>query len=203
MTTVAVARRSARGWAGGVLRALEFVAYPALAGAAFCLLCLGVVTWLPALAALAESLRRWRSDGDPACFTGVFRAFPRLWRALWRHGLVSTVVYLVLAVNAVFLAGQSSMTAVALLGAQLGIGIALVPYHFALAAVAATAPAATPARWRRDAMLVAFGRPARGLGLLAAAVVAPAVTVVIPLGPLLLGPSLPMLYALTLTKGNR
>jgi len=203
VTSLAVSRRRANGWAGGLLRACEFVAYPALAGAAFCVLCLGVVTWLPALAALAESLRRWRSDGDAACFTGVFAAFPRMWRALWRHALVSTVVYLVLALNAVFLAGQGSIGAVALLGAQVGIGVALVPYHLALAAVAATDHNAGPAGWRRAALLLAFGRPSRGLGLLAVAVLAPVVTVFIPLGPLLLGSSLPVLYALALTKGAR
>jgi uncharacterized membrane protein YesL len=186
-----------------VLRACEFVAYPALAGAAFVVLCLGVVTWLPALAALAESLRRWRSDGETACFVTVFAAFPRMWRTLWRHGVVSTVVCLVLAVNAVFLAGQGSIGAVALLGAQLGIGVALVPYHLALAAVAATNPDAGPADLRRRALLVAFGRPARGLGLLAAALLAPVVTIVIPLGPLLLGSSLPVLYALTQVKEHR
>lgn len=203
VTSLAVSRRRGQGWAAGVLRACEFVAYPALAGAAFVVLCLGVVTWLPALAALAESLRRWRSDGDAACFVGVFAAFPRMWRTLWRHAVVSTVVYLVLAANAVFLAGQGSIGAVALLGAQVGIGVALVPYHLALAAVTATDHDAGPAQARRTALLLAFGRPARGLGLLAAAVLAPVVTVVIPLGPLVLGSSLPVLYALGVVKGAR
>lgn len=203
MTSIAIRGRATRGWAGGVLRTLEFVAYPALAGAAFCLLCLGIVTWLPALAALAESLRRWRADGHSSPFVAVFAAFPQCWRALWRHGLVSTVVILVLVVNTVFLAGQGSLPAIGLLGAQVGIGVALIPYHFALAAVVIAEPDLGPAAWRRGALLLAFGNLRRGLGLLAVAVLAPVITVPIPLGPLLLGASLPMWWALHLQSHQR
>ncbi|MGH8794742.1 MAG: DUF624 domain-containing protein, partial [Stackebrandtia sp.] len=115
-------------WEHGVLRALEYVANPALAGAAFCLLCLGVVTWLPALAAAGRALRRWRADGEQRCFVGVFEAFGDCWRTLWRHGLVSTAAFAILAANVVFLAAQPSPAAFALLAVQVGIAAALVPY---------------------------------------------------------------------------
>lgn len=182
----------------GILRALEFVAYPALAGAAFCVLSLGVVTWLPALAATAAALRQWRADHDSRCFTGVFAAFPRYWRGLWRHGLVSTVVITVLVANVVFLAGEPAPAAFAMLAAQVGIGLALVPYHLALAATAAVTPEADPATWRRSALALAFGSATHGVGLLAVTAAATLATIPIPLGPLLLGPTLPLLYALHL-----
>jgi uncharacterized membrane protein YesL len=185
-----------RHWGRAVLRTLEFVAYPALAGAAFCLLSLGVVTWLPALAALAAALRRWRVAGESRCFVAVLREFPRCWRALWRHGVVSTVVIGVLVGNVSFLAGEPSLAAFALLAGQVGIGAAMVPYHLSLAAVSARAPDAGAAAWRRDAVLLAFGSPVRGICLLAAAVAAPALTLIVPFGPLLLGPSLAVLAAL-------
>jgi len=49
---------------------LGWLASPALAGAAFCILCLGIVTWLPAPAAVGFALNRWRTDGDTRCSTG-------------------------------------------------------------------------------------------------------------------------------------
>jgi uncharacterized membrane protein YesL len=191
------ASSSGRQWEA-VLRALEFVAYPALAGAAFCVLCLGVVTWLPAMAAMASVLRRWWDDGESRCFTGVFAEFPHYWRRLWRHGLVSTAAIAVLAANAVFLADQPSLPAFALLAVQVGIAVALVPYHLALAASAALTPDGDTAQWRSRALLLAFGSAGRGVGLLGAAVTAPVISLVIPFGPLLLGPSLPVLYAVIL-----
>lgn len=203
MTTAVAARRSTRNWATGVLRALEFVANPALAGAAFCLLCLGVVTWLPALAALGHALHRWRTEDAQDCFTGVLRAFPGYWRQLWRHALLSTAVGAVLVVNTLFLVSEGSAPAVLMLGVQAGIGLAFLPYHLALGAVAGSLPDGDPAGWRRGALHVAFGSPGRGIALLLAAVSAPVVTVFIPLGPLLLGPSLSMLYAIHLAGGRR
>lgn len=182
-----------RGWERPALRGLEFVAYPALAGVAFCLLCAGVVTWLPALAATAYALNRWRVDGEARCFAGVFAAFPRMWRALWRHAVVSTVVLAVLGANLVFLAGRTEPVAFALFAVQMGILAALVPYHISLAAVAAVG-AGTP----RAAALLAFGSPRRGFALLAAAVLVFLLSLPLAIGPLLFGPTLPVLLALHL-----
>ncbi|HYU85366.1 MAG TPA: hypothetical protein VEK80_11235 [Kribbellaceae bacterium] len=189
------------GWEQATLRALEWVANPALAGAAFCLLCLGVVTWLPALAATAHALHRWRSDGEQRCFAGVFDAFGGYWRILWRDGLVSTAVGVVLVVNMVFLFRQSSPIALAFFAVHLGIAAALVPYHLGLATVAARDPAQAVgvAAWRRQALVLAFGGT-RGLALLAAAVAAPLLTLPIAVGPLLFGPTLPLLLALALAE---
>lgn len=203
MTAAVAVRRPARGWAAGALRAMEFVANPALAGAAFCLLCLGVVTWLPALAAVGNALHRWRTEDEQACFVGVLRAFPGYWRALWKHAVVSTVAAAVLVFNVAFLAVEGSGVALLLLFAQVGVGLVVLPYHLALGAVAGSTPDGSPAQWRRAAVLLAFGSVTRGTGLLLAMVAAPVLTVFVPLGPLLLGPSLPMLYALHLTGGRR
>lgn len=186
------------GWDRAALRGLEFVAYPALAGAAFCLLCLGVVSWLPALAAVAHALDRWRVEGETRCFVAVFAAFPRMWRRLWRHAVMSTVAITLLAVNLLFLAGRAEPVAFALLAVQVGILAALVPYHLCLAAVAGSRPD-SPALYR-DAALLAFGVPRRGFTLLAAGVLAPVLTLPLAVGPFLLGPTLPVLLALNLLK---
>jgi len=138
---------AAQGWAGAALRGLEFVAYPALAGAAFCLLALGIVTWLPALAAVAGALQRWRRDGDTRCFTGVLAAFPRYWRALWRHALVATVAPAAMLAAIAFLAGRPEPVAIPLIAVQVGGLAAFAVYHLALAVVAGcdTATPAAPA----------------------------------------------------------
>ncbi|TQM03092.1 DUF624 domain-containing protein [Pseudonocardia kunmingensis] len=188
------------GWEGVVLRCLEFVAYPALAGVAFCLLCLGVVTWLPALAAVAAALQRWRHDGDSRCFTGVFAAFPGCWRALWRHALLSTAVLAALVVAVAFLAGRPEPLAIPLLAVQAGGLAAFAVYHLAVAVVTGAAPEAPARRW---ALVLAFGSRGRGLALLAAVVLSPLVTLPLAVGPLLLGPTLPVLVGLVLLDRAR
>src|SRR5206468_2038249 len=67
------------------------------------------------------------------------------------------------------------------------------------AAVAGADPAA-PATWRPRALVLAFGSPRRGLGLLAAFVLAPVLGLPLVLGPLLFGPSLPVLCGLALLE---
>ncbi|MEU2169531.1 hypothetical protein ACH47V_27075 [Micromonospora chersina] len=184
------------GWEGAVLRLLEFVAYPALAGCALLLLCVGVVTWLPALAASGYALDRWR-DGDHARpFLDTLRSFGGYWRALWRHAVASTVVGALLAGNLVFLAGRSGPPAVVLLALQVGLVLALVPYHLALAVAAGRDPGGDARRWARAALFLAFGSPRRGLALLGAALAVPLLTSPSALGPLLLGPTLPLLLGL-------
>ncbi len=187
----------AHGWAGGALRGLEWVAYPALGGAAFCLLALGVVTWLPALAALAAAMQRWRRDGDTRLVTGVLAAFPGYWRALWRHALVATAAPAAMLVAIVFLAGRPEPLAIPLLAVQVGGLAAFAVYHLALAVVAGHDPA-VPATWRARALVLGFGSPRRGLALLAALVLAPVVGLPLVLGPLLFGPSLPVLCILAM-----
>jgi uncharacterized membrane protein YesL len=187
----------ARGWAGAVLSGLEWVAFPALGGAAFCLLAMGVVTWLAALAALAAALHRWRRDGDTRCFTGVLAAFPGYWRALWRHALVATAAAAAMLVAIVFLAGRPEPLAIPLLAVQVGALAAFAVYHLALAVVAGHDPAA-PQTWRARALVLGFGTPRRGLVLLAALVLAPVLTLPLAVGPLLFGPSVPVLCALAL-----
>ncbi|MFE6892496.1 hypothetical protein [Streptomyces sp. NPDC057694] len=184
------------GTRGRLLRSLDWVAQPAAAGAAFTLLALGVVTWLPALAALAHALQRWRSDGDNRSFTGVFAAFPRYWRALWRQSALGAVAVSVLAANCVFLSGRSTPYAFVLLAAQAGILAVLLVHCTAFAAYAALVPDEAPARWHRRALALAFASPARGTALLGAAVSAAILTLPVPLGPLLFGPSVPVLLAL-------
>lgn len=186
-----------------LLRRLEFVAYPAAAGAAFVVLSLGVVTWLPALAAMAHGLQRWRAEGDSHCFGNTFTSFPRYWRALWRHGLASTVAAAVLSANIVYLLGRSEPWTFVLLAAQVGIVAALVIHHVALAAEAGRAPGGTVRSWTRGALALGFGSAARGTALLGAVVSAVLLSLVVPLGPLLLGPSIPVLLALSFADPRR
>ncbi|MGI5213659.1 hypothetical protein [Plantactinospora sp. CA-290183] len=190
--------RRAGGWEAVALRGLEYVAYPALAGIAFCLLCVGVVTWLPALAAVGNALQRWRVENATRPFVGVLTAFPGYWRALWRHAVVSTAVLAVLTVNGIFLAGQPEPVAIPLLAVQLGILAAFAPYHLALAVVAGRVPDGGLRLWRGAALLLAFGSARRGLTLLAAAVLIPILTLPLALGPFLLGTTLPVLAGLAL-----
>lgn len=185
----------------GVLRALEWVANPALAGLAWCLLCLGVVTWLPALAATAHALHRWRSEGEQRCFTGVFAVFGDYWRVLWRHSVVSTVALSVLIANLVFLAGRTSLIGFVFLALHVGIAAALILYHLSLAAVAGRDPA-HPEQWRQAALVLGFGGW-RGPVLLTATIGAVVLTLPLAVGPLLFGPTLPLLLAMALDRGAR
>jgi uncharacterized membrane protein YesL len=185
----------------GVLRALEWIANPALAGAAFCLLALGVVTWLPALAATAYALRGWREGDDQRCFTATLAAFAGYWRSLWRHALLSTAGAALLVINLAFLAGQPSPLAFALLAAQVGLGAAAVVYHFALAAVAAQhSPGADARGWRRQAAVLGFGSPLRGLALLGTLLAVCVATLPLVAGPLLFGPTVPLILALAFAR---
>ncbi|MFE7616692.1 DUF624 domain-containing protein [Streptomyces sp. NPDC057496] len=186
-----------------LLRRLEFIAYPAAAGAAFTVLALGVVTWLPALAAMGYALQRWRAEGDSRCFVHTFTAFPRYWRALWRHSLVSTVAVFVLIANTVHLLGRSEPWTFVLLAAQVGIAAALAIHHVALAAEAGRSPDGTVRTWSRGALALGFGSPARGTALLGAVISAALLSLVVPLGPLLLGPSIPVLLALSFADPRR
>lgn len=186
-----------------LLRRLEFVAYPAAAGAAFVVLSLGVVTWLPALAAMAHGLQRWRAEGDSHCFANTFASFPRYWRSLWRHGLASTAAAAVLSANIVYLLGRSEPWTFVLLAAQAGIAAALVIHHVALAAEAGRTPGGTLRDWTRGALALGFGSAARGTALLGAVVSAVLLSLVVPLGPLLLGPSIPVLLALSFADPRR
>ncbi|QHY94410.1 hypothetical protein SSPS47_04620 [Streptomyces sp. S4.7] len=184
-----------KGWERGALRAMEFVAQPALAGAAFCLLALGVVTWLPALAAAGSALQDWRGDGGGRPFTATLRAFPRFWRALWKEGLVATAVLAVLTLNCLFLLDTGSTTGLVLLPVQAGLMATVAVYALSLAAVRAVGTDRDP---RRAAAVLAFGSPRRTAALLLVLVLAPLAVLPIPLGPLLLGPTLPLLLALSL-----
>ncbi|MEU2070116.1 DUF624 domain-containing protein [Streptomyces anulatus] len=186
-----------------LLRRLEFVAYPAAAGAAFTLLALGVVTWLPALAAMGGALQRWRVDGDSRLFTNTLAAFGGYWRALWLHGLLSTAVAGVLAANTVSLLGRSEAWTFPLLAAQVGIAAAFVIHHVALAAVAGRDPDGGVRSWSAGALSLGFGSPARGTALLGAVISAVLLSLVVPLGPLLLGPSVPVLLALSFAVPRR
>lgn len=186
------------------LRWLEAVTAPAFAGAACALLVLPVVTWLPALAATARTLHRWRTEGETSCFTGVFADFRRYWRPLLPHSLLGAVAAVLLTVNAVLLTGPlpqaSAPVAFGLLVGQLGLGAVLVLYHLGVAVAAALAPEAGAGDWRRGGLVVAFGSPRRGLALLATVAATPVVTLVLPLGPVLYGVSLPLLVGLGMTK---
>ncbi len=191
-----VAARSPRRWSTGLLRGLEYVAYPATAGAAGTILALGVVTWLPALAATAYGLQSWRRDGTTRIFTEVLRGWRHYRRTLLPHSVLALVAVLVLGTNLYFLAGRSGLAAFALFLGQVGILALIVLYHLALAVCAGRAPDQTVRQWRRWALVLAFARPGRGLGLLATAVAATILTVPVPLGPLLFGASVPLLYGL-------
>ncbi|MET7645507.1 hypothetical protein ABZS83_18060 [Streptomyces sp. NPDC005426] len=186
-----------------LLRRLEFVAYPAAAGAAFAVLSLGVVTWLPALAAMAHGLQRWRTEGDSRCFVHTFTVFPRYWRRLWRHSLLSTAAGAVLTADLVYLLGRPEPWTFVLLAAQVGIAAAFVIHHVALAAEAGRAPGGTVRGWTRGALALGFGSAARGTALLGAVVSAVLLSLVVPLGPLLLGPSIPVLLALSFADPRR
>lgn len=186
-----------------LLRRLEFIAYPAAAGAACAVLSLGVVTWLPALAAMAHALQRWRTEGDNRVFVNAFAAFPRYWRALWRHGLVSTAAAVVLGANIVYLLSRSEPWTFVVLVAQVGIAAALVIHHIALAAEAGRTPRGSVRTWSAGALALGFGSPARGTALLGAVISAVLLSLVVPLGPLLLGPSIPVLLALSFADPRR
>ncbi|MFF5897706.1 hypothetical protein ACFY8O_17460 [Streptomyces argenteolus] len=186
-----------------LLRRLEFIAYPAAAGAACTVLSLGAVTWLPALAAMAHALQLWRTEGDSRVFANSFAAFPRYWRALWRHGLLSTAAAVVLVANTVHLLGRSEPWAFVVLAAQVGIGAAFVIHHVALAAEAGRVREGSVRGWSAGALALGFGSPARGTALLGAVVSAALLSLVVPLGPLLLGPSVPVLLALSFADPRR
>lgn len=186
-----------------LLRRLEFVAYPAAAGAAFAVLSLGVVTWLPALAAMGHALQRWRAEGDSRCFINAFSAFPHYWRALWQHSVASTAAGVVLTANIFYLLGRSEPWTFVLLAAQVGIAAALVIHHVALAAEAGRSPRGTVRTWSRGALVLGFGSAARGTALLGAVISAALFSLVVPLGPLLLGPSIPVLLALSFADPRR
>jgi uncharacterized membrane protein YesL len=179
---------------------MDGLASPVLAGAAFALLCAGVVTWLPALAALAQVMRAWRQDGESRCFAAVFAAFPAQWRALRLDGIAATAVLAMLLANTVFLAGRPSAAGILLLALQLGLLAGFVPYVLALAVVtsSATASQVSSATRRREAFDFAFGAPGRGLALLAICVALPLASLPLVLGPVLLAPSLSVLFALPL-----
>jgi uncharacterized membrane protein YesL len=151
-----------RRWSQTLLGWLEWLAHPVAAGAAFAILCLGVVTWLPALAATAHALRAWRADGDGRSFTGVFRAFGTYWRPLLGHAVASTAGLALLVVDVVFLVGRSGPAAVVLVMLALGLLVASVPYHLALAVVAAARPDGGMRAWVRGALWFAFGSVRRG-----------------------------------------
>lgn len=172
-----------------LLRWMEWIAVPAAAGLACSLLSLGVVTWLPALAAAAQVLQRWRSDGDQRAFVGVFAAFGAQWRSLWRHSLISTAIGVVLLANLTFLAGRTGVAFV-FFAVQLGLAAAFLTYHLALAAAAGRRDASA----RQTAIKLAFGK--YGVLLLLATVLAVLLTAPLGIGPLLFGPSLPLLLAL-------
>lgn len=184
------------GWEAAALRIMSWVTCPAFAGAAFVLLSLGVVTWLPAWAAAAHSLHRWRTEADTRIFYGTFAAFPRYWRRLFAHSCAATVVAVVLAANIAFLVGRHGPTALALLAFQVGIALTLVTYHLSLAVVAGLDGAGDAARWRRAAAVLAFGSWRRGLLLAISAVGAPLLSLPLPLGPIVLGPTVPLLVGL-------
>ncbi|MER6103328.1 hypothetical protein ABT115_13630 [Streptomyces sp. NPDC001832] len=186
-----------------LLRRLEFVAYPAAAGAAFAVLSLGVVTWLPALATMGHALQRWRAEGDSRCFTNAFSTFPHYWRALWQHSVASTAAGIVLTANIFYLLGRSEPWTFVLLAAQVGIAAALVIHHVTLAAEAGRSPQGTVRAWSRGALVLGFGSAARGTALLGAVISAALFSLVVPLGPLLLGPSIPVLLALSFADPRR
>jgi hypothetical protein len=200
MTTAPLARAAkpdAWRWSG-LMRMLEFVAYPASAGAAFLILSLGVITWLPALAAVAHALQAWRRDGTAHCFTGVFTAFRHYLRPMLARSAAATLVALLLLANTLFLVAQQHPVAFLFLAAQAGLGAVFVVYHLAYAVVAGCDPDGTPSVWTRAALAFGFGSARRGTALLGAAIAAPILSIVVPLGPLLLGPSLPVLVGLTI-----
>ncbi|MFE5307015.1 DUF624 domain-containing protein [Isoptericola sp. NPDC056605] len=187
-----------RRWSQTFLGWLEWLAHPVAAGAAFAILCLGVVTWLPALAAVGHTLRAWRTEGDGRSFTGVFRAFGAYWRPLLGHAVASTAALALLVVDVVFLVGRSGPAAVVLVMLALGLLVASVPYHLALAVVAAARPEGSVRTWVPGALWFAFASVPRGTALLGAAVATPVFSLVVPAGPLLLCASVPVLVGLVI-----
>ncbi|TCC58852.1 DUF624 domain-containing protein [Kribbella pittospori] len=175
---------------------LGWLASPVLAGSAFSILCLGVVTWLPALAAVGFALNRWRTDGDTRCFTGVFTGWRLYWRPLLPHSILMTIAGVVAASNLRFLAGSSGPVVVALFMIHIGLVAAAVTYHLALAVAAGRDPSGAAADWRRTAFRLAFTSVPRGTALLGAAIAAPVFSLVVPAGPLLLGATVPVLIGL-------
>ncbi len=175
---------------------LGWLASPVMAGAAFSILCLGVVTWLPALAAVGFALNRWRTDGDTRVFTGVFSGWRRYWRPLLPHSILLTVAAVIAASNLMFLSGRSGSAALVLFMVHVGLVAAAVTYHLALAVAAGRDPSGTAAGWRRTAFGLAFTSVPRGTALLGAAIAAPVFSLVVPAGPLLLGTTVPVLVGL-------
>ncbi|MFC7625002.1 hypothetical protein [Microlunatus sp. GCM10028923] len=195
MTAATVRPGGGRSWSSALLGGLGYLAHPVQAGAALLLLGLGVITWLPAAAAAAHALHRWRTDGDQSCFAGTFRAFPRYWRRLWPLGIAAAAGTVLLIANLSFLYGRGGPAPVLLL-AQLGLVAVAAPYLLAVAVVAARDPERTTGDWLRGAGWFAFGSAARGTALLGAAVAAPILSIVVPAGPLLLGTTVPLLVGL-------
>lgn len=187
-----------RSWERAVIGWMEYVTNPVLAGAAFTILCLGVVTWLPALAAVAFALQRWRDNGDSRCFVGVFTGWTRFWRRLLAHSVASTVAIALLVSNMIFLSGRSGALALGLFTLHIGLIAIAVIYHLALAVCAGRRPDDEVRTWQRAALALAFGSVSRGTALLGAAIAAPILSMVVPAGPLLLGCTIPVLVGLVL-----
>jgi hypothetical protein len=167
-----------------------------MAGAAFTILCLGIVTWLPALAAVGFALNRWRTDGDTRCFTGVFTGWRTYWRPLLPHSILMTIAVLIAISNLSFLAAHSGALVVTLFMIHIGLLAAAVTYHLGLAVAAGRKPSDSAANWRRTAFRLAFTSVPRGTALLGAAIAAPVFSLVVPAGPLLLGTTVPVLVGL-------
>lgn len=189
-------RRERVGFSRRALDWLGWVANPAAAGAAFTVLCLGIVTWLPALAAVGFALNRWRTDGDTRCFTGVFTGWRKYWRQLLPHSVLMTLAAVIAASNLSFLSGRSGPLVLTLFMIHVGLVAAAVTYHLALAVAAGRNPSGSAADWRRTAFRLAFTSVPRGTALLGAAVAAPVFSLVVPAGPLLLGTTVPVLVGL-------
>ncbi|MEU8221207.1 DUF624 domain-containing protein [Kribbella sp. NPDC048915] len=175
---------------------LGWLASPVMAGAAFTILCLGLVTWLPALAAVGFALNRWRTDGDARVFTGVFAGWRRYWRPLLPHSILLTLAAVVAVSNLMFLSGRSGPVVVSLFMVHVGLVAAGLTYHLAVAVAAGRDPGGTAAGWRRTAFGLAFTSVPRGTALLGAAIAAPVFSLVVPAGPLLLGTTVPVLVGL-------
>ncbi|MEU4175672.1 hypothetical protein [Streptomyces sp. NPDC026589] len=90
-----------------------------------------------------------------------------------------------------------------MLAAQVGVAAAFVIHHVALAAVAGRDPDGGIRSWSAGAPALDFGPPARGTALLGAVISAVLLSLVVPLGPLLLGPSVPVLLALSFADPRR
>lgn len=198
MIPVAGPARDRSTWASPVLRALEWVAYPAMAGLACSIVMLGVITWLPALCATARALRRWREDGDGSVFINVFRSVPRYWRC-WRTGAtLSGLAGVLLVCNSVFLVRQGSLPALALMVVQLFLLVALWNFLTWLAVYTCREESPTPrSSLRRIAFAAAFGRPSGWLPVIVGVTV---LVVLLPtaIGSLAYAPSLCLLIAQTL-----